>query len=152
MFTVSRPALPRHVCPQVKHALKYGAKILTFAAILTASGPLSAMAQMFEKPWSAPDQNRASLAVVMKQAESGLLSGSGSATTSSGTSSLTQLVCGGGGGTASSTANSACVILNNSNGTVNAGQDSTGDQTANSNTETSTTNLSDALENLSGNQ
>ncbi|OSQ45000.1 hypothetical protein [Thalassospira sp. MCCC 1A01428] len=147
MFSPSRS----HPARRCHKPVLRGTRILAIAAILCASGSLSATAQMFEKPWSAPDQNRASLAVVMKQAESGLLSGSGSATASSGTSSLTQLVCGGGGGTASSTANSACVILNNSNGSVNAGQESTGDQTADSNTQTNTTNLSDALENLSGN-
>ena len=145
MFTVSRSqsALCRH--PRSRQV----AKLLALATIITASGSFAAQAQMFEKPWSAPDQNRASLAVVMKQAESGMFTGTGS-TSSSGSSSLTQLVCGGGGGTANATANSACVILNNSNGSVNTGQDSTGDQTADSNTQTNTTNLSDALENLSG--
>ncbi|OKH88623.1 hypothetical protein [Thalassospira sp. TSL5-1] len=147
MFTVSRsqPALRRH--PRSRQV----AKLLVLATFITALGSFAAQAQMFEKPWSAPVQNRASLAVVMKQAESGMLSGNGTGSASSGTNSLTQLVCGGGGGTASATANSSCVILNNSNGTVNTGQDSVGDQTANSNTQTNTTNLSDALENLSGN-
>ncbi|RCK43325.1 hypothetical protein TH25_21930 [Thalassospira profundimaris] len=141
----SQPALCWH--PRSRQVAKW----LVLATIITASGSFAAQAQMFEKPWSAPAQNRASLAVVMKQAESGMLSGTGTGA-SSGTNSLTQLVCGGGGGTANATANSACVILNNSNGTVNTGQDSVGDQTANSNTQTNTTNLSDALENLSGNE
>lgn len=131
-------------------AIKTG--ILATAFIIAL--PLqSAFAQMFEKPWAATAQNRAQIAVIMKQAESGMLGGTTSTTTgASGTSSLTQLVCGGGGGQSEATANSACIILNNSNGDINAGQDSTGDQTANGSTDTTNNNadLSDALANISG--
>ncbi|MFC4235846.1 hypothetical protein ACFOY8_11435 [Thalassospira xianhensis] len=131
-------------------ALKTG---ILAAAFIVALPLQSAFGQMFEKPWAATAQNRAQIAVIMKQAESGLLDGTNGATAgASGSSSLTQLVCGGGGGQSEATANSACIILNNSNGDINTGQDSTGDQTANGSTETTTNNadLSDALENISG--
>ena len=129
-------------------------KTAILASALIVALPLqSAFGQMFQKPWAATAQNRAQIAVIMKQAESGLLNGTNSTTASTSGSSLTQLVCGGGGGQSEATANSACIILNNSNGDINTGQDSTGDQTANASTQTTTNNsdLSDALENISGN-
>lgn len=127
--------------------------LILMIAVLCFARPASA--QMFEKPYAPPEQNRASLAVIMKQAESGLYSNKTTGTTtSSGGSSLTQLVCGAGTSQSSATANSSCIILNNSNGAVTTGQDSTGNQTADANTTTThnNTDLSSALETMSGTQ
>ncbi|NIZ03869.1 hypothetical protein [Thalassospira lucentensis] len=137
--------------PKTRRMLKWGAPVLVAAGmLLTQVAPVSA--QMFEKPWSAKSRDRSSLAVYMKQAESGLFDKSTGTGTGTG-GSLTQLVCGGGGGTSSATANSACIIMNNSNGVVDTGQDSTGDQTANTtdnSTNSTSGSLSDALATASG--
>lgn len=135
-----------------RRIFKLSAPALVAAGVLL-SQTAPASAQMFENPWSAKSRDRSSLAVYMKQAESGLYDKSTNNGASAG-GSLTQLVCGGGGSSSSATANSACIIMNNSNGNVGTGQDSTGDQTANTtdNSASSTTNnsLSDALETASG--
>lgn len=123
----------------------------SMAAILTAS-PVAA--QMFERAYSFTGRDRASLAVVMKQAESGMFDGTSSG--SSGMSyNVTNLICGGDSGSANADGNSACMILNNSTGNVGADQDSIGDQGANSTVDTTQNNggegsLSSALNGLNG--
>ena len=123
----------------------------SLAAVLTAS-PVAA--QMFERAYSFTGRDRASLAVVMKQAESGMFDGTGSG--NSGMNySVTNLICGGDSGSANADGNSACMILNNSTGNVGADQDSIGDQSANSDVDTTQNNggegsLSSALNGLNG--
>jgi len=114
--------------------------------------PSSVNAQQYNQPWSFGQQNRAQLAVVMRQMEDG---GTSSSTggTSSGATAGTTIVCGGGSATA--TSNNTCIILNNSTGEVLTDQDSNGDQNASNSTETTTANGTDAdevLSALTGNQ
>lgn len=112
--------------------------------------PERASAQMFEKAWSFQQRDRAGIAVIQKQVESGLYSRSGNSTgavVSGGQAAgNTLLICGGGQGTSSSTANSSCIILNNSTGQLSIGQDSVGDQNANSQTQSQTS--IDQVENI----
>ncbi|WP_119165132.1 hypothetical protein [Algihabitans albus] len=128
---------------------------LLLAALILTIPP--AAAQMYERPFGFAGRDRASLAVIMKQAESGMFDNSGR--TSSGSSGLdynvTNLICGGDSGTANADANSACVILNNSTGNVGADQDAIGDQGASSDVDSTQNNqgdgsLSNALNDLNG--
>lgn len=89
--------------------------------------PAIAQAQMVEKPWSFSQQNRASIAALMRNVEKGNQGGSVSA--SGGTGSIVNLVCGAGNDTAA-TADSSCIILNNSDANIDILQNSTGDQSA----------------------
>lgn len=102
-----------------------------FAQPSLAEDPL-----MGKSPWSFSYQNRAAIAVAIKNVEDPG-SGAGGAGT---------IVCGGTSGAsgegsngsgASATANSSCIIINNSDGAVvNNDQTSDGDQTANSQSST----------------
>ena len=98
---------------------------------------------MGKQPWGfSQTTSRASIAALQMQHDGASGGGGGSA-----------FACGG-GGTATSTANYTCIIINNSDGTiVDADQDSTGDQTSNTNTQTTANgvpqqSLSDVLESL----
>jgi len=92
---------------------------------------------MGKAPWSFSYQNRAAIAIAIKNAEH---PGSGSGTNGE------TIVCGGtsgaggqgaAGSAASSAANSSCIIINNSPGSqVHNDQTSTGDQTSTSSTTT----------------
>lgn len=115
-----------------------GNRAALFVTVATGAALLagSAMAQMYEKPYGFAPRDRAGLAVYMKNLDE---SRKKQSTTTSDVGSATYLVCGGGGGSASSTANSSCIILNNSDAALGIGQDSIGDQGAESNTETNTT-------------
>ena len=108
-----------------------------FAAI-GASVPANAQSVLYDAPYSFPQTNRASMAVVIKQAESGMFT---TATGGSGDGSggAPIFLCGGSGGggsttssSSSATANSSCIILNNSNGQVIVDQDSKGSQSSSS--------------------
>lgn len=94
-------------------------------------------AQSFKDPWGFAPQNRASIAGMIRQVESEKKAGA-VATDAGGTTILT---CG--KGEASSEANSACIIMNNSDGILNVGQDSKGNQTSN-NTKTQVQSSSNA--------
>lgn len=95
---------------------------------------------MGKAPWNFTPQNRAAIAIAIKNVEDPASGGSGAGT----------IVCGGTGGAsgqgatgsaASATANSSCIIINNSNGAiVNSDQHSDGDQNADSTTSTKTNN------------
>jgi hypothetical protein len=120
------------------------------AGILAAFTPQVVVAQMMDS-YRFQARDRASIAFGMREVENRqnppqAISGGGG-----GGGSLTQLVCppaGGGGSTAAgSMANSSCVILNDVTGSVDVGQDSTGDQNANANSESS---VSDTIEELAG--
>lgn len=97
---------------------------------------------MGKAPWNFTPQNRAAIAIAIKNIEDPASGGSGAGT----------IVCGGTGGAsgqgatgsaASATANSSCIIINNSDGAiVNSDQDSDGNQDADSTTTTQTNNSS----------
>jgi len=111
------------------------ASMLALIAAGTSLIAGSAVAQMYEKPYGFQARDRAGLAVYMKNLDE---SRSKSSDASSAAAS-TYLVCGGGGGGSTSTANSSCIILNNSDAALGIGQDSLGNQDANSKVETTTT-------------
>jgi hypothetical protein len=123
-------------------------------ALILAASPVAA--QMFERAYSFTARDRASLAVIMKQAESGMFEPQSNQATTSGGGSLdytvNNLICGGDSGSANAEGNSACIILNGSTGsTVGTGQDAIGNQDAASSVETTQNNggtgsLSSALE------
>lgn len=103
--------------------------IAVFSAVLASGAPVSA--QMFNTPFTFAPQNRASIAALMKSVEdqggsqSGVVAGSGTS------GDITNLVCGA-DGTSSADGNSTCIILNNSDGLLDIGQESNGDVTATS--------------------
>jgi hypothetical protein len=122
------------------HRFKAVCSIAALGAFAMAAGTSPAAAQngLYDAPYAFPQTNRASMAVVIKQAESGMFSSttnSGSGTSSDG---APVFLCGGSGGgsstssSSSATANSSCIILNNSTGSISVGQDSHGSQTSNS--------------------
>jgi hypothetical protein len=104
---------------------------------------------MFEQAYSNNHRDGLGTALIMKQVDEGAFDRNTTTTTGTGTSSI--LLCGGDGSEGSSagaTANSSCIIVgDNANAIIDLGQDSDGDQDANSDT---SGNLSDALEGLSG--
>ncbi|MCB1682134.1 MAG: hypothetical protein KDI65_09385 [Alphaproteobacteria bacterium] len=131
---------------------------LIAAAVLAISAFTSvpAYAQMSEQPWSFSPQNRASIAALIHSVEDGNNSGG---TISGGSGGIVNLVCGKDGDT-SATANNTCIILNNSEGaSVDILQDSTGDQTATSDNDTTvdetivenTQGIDDVLDTLANN-
>lgn len=104
----------------------------------------TAHAQMINQPWGFTQQNRASIAALMKQTEDSRNATAATATPGS----YDQLVCGG-DDTSSAAGNSTCIILNNSDGAIQIGQDTQGDQEATSIAETLTSSpLSSTLENI----
>ena len=104
----------------------YSVATLSFSVF--ASG--SANAQMNEDPWTFTNQNRASIASLIKSVEDAD-SSNASEIVSTGTT-VTQLVCGGDSANASGAGNSTCIILNNSEGFIDLYQDNLGDISANS--------------------
>lgn len=111
--------------------------LMLFTVILVATAPIfSVQAQSFKEPWGFAPQNRAAIASMIRQVE--MEKKSAATMTNTGTTILT---CG--KGEASSEANSACIIMNNSDGILNVGQDSVGSQTT-SNTKTQVQSTSDA--------
>ncbi|NIA71785.1 hypothetical protein HBA54_24625 [Pelagibius litoralis] len=121
-----------------------------FAVTLMAHLAGDASAQMNEQPWGFSARSGGSMAIFMKQVDAGLLdgnSGSGSAAVSGTT---TYLVCGG-EGSAGARGNSSCIILNNSDGALNLGQEAVGDQTAENNvTQTQNNGADEVSEILDG--
>ncbi|MEX2630472.1 MAG: hypothetical protein WD341_11100 [Tistlia sp.] len=114
-------------------------------ALVALMHPEAAQAQMFDSPWSAGARDRAGIAVIIKQAESGFFERrDGSAGQPTINYDTTTLVCGGGGGDSTATANSSCLILNNATGAVEVGQGSEGGQNATSSS-SSTSNTADSI-------
>jgi hypothetical protein len=110
--------------------------------VVAVAGVAHADALGGKEPWDFTPQNRAAIAVAIKNIEDpGSAGGSGAGT----------IVCGGtsgasgDGGTGSAsqaTANSACIIINNSDGAiVQTDQDSYGDQGAGAETSATSNNL-----------
>jgi hypothetical protein len=105
---------------------------------LCLSNPASA--QQTNQSWQFKDQNRASIAALMKQVDQQNETSNAVAQVPVG---LDTLICGG-DGQSSATGNSTCIILNNSTGAIEIGQDANGSQTANNETAQST-NTEDEL-------
>jgi len=95
--------------------------LAALAAVAMAIVAPTAQAQQFSS-YSFDQQNRAQIAVAMKQIEDSGSSGS------VGLAGSTTIVCGGGSSTA--TANNTCIILNSSTGQVATDQLSDGDQSS----------------------
>lgn len=115
--------------------MRSGQAVLAVAVTASLFAPLAAHADdplMGRVPWNFSYQNRAAVAVAIKNIEDGSGSGTGAGT----------IVCGGTSGSsgqgangsgASAGANSSCIIINNSPGSlVQNDQISDGDQTATS--------------------
>ena len=101
-------------------------KILTIAVIALGFSTPALAQLMGTNGWSPQLQNRASIAALLQQVEEN--GSSGSSSSPAATSGVT-LVCGD-GGDATAKGNSSCIILNNSTGVIDLGQDSNGDQSA----------------------
>lgn len=108
-------------------------------------GSASANAQMANEPWTFKQQNRASIAALMQQVEN--RNGTTAATAAAAPGGLDTLICGGDGASAA-TGNSTCIILNNSNGAIEIGQDAQGNQDANNSQNTAVNSLSETLNDL----
>lgn len=123
-------------------------QVVALAALLLSLclPPSSARAQMFDSPWSAGPRDRAGIAVIIKQAESGFFDSrnGGSSGQAAISYDTTTLICGGGGGDSTATANSSCLILNNATGAIDVGQGSDGGQSATSNA-SSTVNQAESI-------
>lgn len=96
--------------------------------------------------WQFKGQNRASIAALIRDVEK---NGNGTAVSAVPVGGYTNLVCGK-DGQSSAAANTTCVILNNSTGTIDVGQDSEGNQTATNHTETTQSVADSVLETLAG--
>jgi hypothetical protein len=133
------------------------ATALAAALALTA---LPAAAQMFERAYSFAPRDRASLAVIMKQAENGMFEPQRQPTATGATGTPLQytvnnLICGGDSGSANAEGNSACIILNNAQAAVAADQGAMGNQDAASSVDTTQNNnssgsISSALDGTGG--
>ena len=125
------------------------AKIMLAAALamgMMISGTTATHAQTNNQPWGFTQQNRASIAALMKQIEEKETT---QAATTAAAGGYDQLVCGK-DGESSATGNNTCIIMNNSDGVIQIGQDANGNQSATSNTETNEVdNISDALDEIS---
>ncbi len=110
-------------------------------------GAHAANAQQFNQAWGFTTQNRASIAALMQQVEKS--EGTGNAVVSGG--GYDSLVCGG-DGMSSATGNSTCIILNNSDGTIQVGQDSRGNQESSNTEDTTISGLSNQLEDIDRNE
>ena len=103
--------------------------------------------------WSPQPSNRASIAALIRQVENGSSAQTGSASAIGYVgSNVTQLICGSNSGegkeaSANAQANSSCIILNNSDGTLNIDQASDGEQAADTEN-LSTTNVDETINNL----
>lgn len=91
--------------------------------------------------WSFSSQNRASIAALIKQVEE-----KPSAQSGYGYPAVTTMICGG-DSSSSAKGNASCILLNNSTGTIEIGQDSEGDQTASSDV-TETTETTNNMESV----
>jgi len=121
----------------MRHVAFYGVAIMSFC-IFSAD----AMAQMNESPWGFKNQNRASIASLIKQVEDA--DGNTATNTATTSGAVTQLICGGDSSNASAAGNTTCIILNNSDGIITLDQENNGDQNSDSET-TETTNVDETI-------
>ncbi|PIR08465.1 hypothetical protein COV53_02840 [Candidatus Gottesmanbacteria bacterium CG11_big_fil_rev_8_21_14_0_20_37_11] len=101
-----------------------------------------AQAQMNNEAWGFKQQNRASIAALMQQVEN---KDSNNGAVTGAYAGYDQLVCGG-DGQSSATGNSTCIIMNNSDGAIQIGQDAQGSQDATTSENTTINAMSEALE------
>lgn len=114
---------------------------------ITLAMTTPAHAQVSSNPWGFQAQNRASIAMAMRQVEHNDSSNSVTQLAQpSGSATYTSLTCGS-DGKSSASGNSTCIILNNALGNIDVGQDAQGNQNASSNTETSTNDSSNGEHN-----
>lgn len=117
-------------------------------------GNAPAYAQMSNQPWGFKQQNRASLAALMRQVDR---EGKEQLPSTYINQAYETLVCGG-DGRSTATGNSTCIIMSNADGQVNVGQDAQGNQSATNQGQTSSNDseseeeesLSDALDDIGG--
>lgn len=121
-----------------KQKIKFLAGIALFSGLMVPA--LSANAQLINDSWGFNQQNRASIAALIRQVEN---ENNNASVVATGAGDIASLVCGS-DGQASAQGNSSCIILNNSTGSVYVGQDSEGDQTADSDV-TETTNVEETI-------
>ena len=98
-----------------------------FAVAFMARLAGDASAQMYEQPWGFAARSGGSMAIFMKQVDAGMLDGSAGSGAAAVAGTTTYLVCGG-EGSAGARGNSSCIILHNSDGAINTGQEAVGDQ------------------------
>lgn len=108
-----------------------GVKILFAVGLIATLFSGKATAQMANNPWGFQQQNRASVAALIRQVEREKNT-NGTVTQLAAAPSYTSLVCGG-GSQPSASGNTTCVILNNAEGRIDVGQDAQGNQTATAN-------------------
>lgn len=130
--------------PLTKFAILAGLLGASLLGVMTATPAAAQGALMGNAPWGFNHQtSRASIAALIESQQD----------SSSGTTAGAGNFCGGGGGDSTATANYTCIIVNDSTAEIAAGQNSLGDQEADSVTATSLTggeenSLSDVLQGL----
>lgn len=125
-------------------------------AVVFILGNTPAHAQMSNQPWGFKPQNRASIAALMRQVDR---EGRNTAPATAIYPSYETLVCGG-DGRSTATGNSTCIIMSDADGLINIGQDAQGNQSATNQGQTNSAdndndneeeeNLSDALDDIGG--
>ena len=131
----------------------FAAALAVTAAFGAAAAP--AGAQMFERAYDNNQRDGLGMAIVMKQVDEGLFSPQQNVTSSGSAAPGDILLCGSDESTSTATANSSCIIIGDgATAIIDMGQDSLGDQDANSDSTTTVSgeggDLSDALEALNG--
>ncbi|MFZ4761773.1 MAG: hypothetical protein ACOYK8_03035 [Alphaproteobacteria bacterium] len=130
------------------HLCKY-LSVIGIITGLAGFSVISAHAQMPNNPWGFQQQNRASIASLIRTVEKEKTNSAAAAVTQLSTSSTyTNLVCGS-DGQASAKGNSTCVIMNNASGLLDVGQTADGNQSAATSTSTNS-KAEDVLQTLQG--
>lgn len=106
------------------------ALLLFLGTTVMTSMPQEVYSQDRNQAWQFTRQNRASIAALIRDVEKP----DNAVSQVSGNAGYTNLVCGK-DGQASASGNTTCVILNNSHGAIQVGQDSQGNQSATSQNE-----------------
>ncbi len=130
-----------------------GTAALAAGAVLLAM-PL-AQAQNIENNWTPTPQNRTSVAAMIKQAEEGVFEQQANpARVTGGSAGQGVVLCGGGGeDKTAATSNLSCVVVGEgANASINLGQDSDGDQTADNDEAAETENVIDDVGQLLNSQ
>lgn len=111
-------------------------------ATLQPSAPVFAGEEfnLGNRPWDFTPQNRAGIAALIEQKAAGTIGGGGNGTGGGG--------CGGNAGNSTATGNYTCIIINDSTAAIEILQKELGDQTANTQTQTSHGSMSDVLQDL----
>ncbi|WP_125182850.1 hypothetical protein [Minwuia thermotolerans] len=129
-----------------------GTAALAAGAVLLAM-PL-AQAQNIENNWTPTPKNRTSVAAMIKQAEEGVFEEQANPTRVTTGSGQGVVLCGGGGeDKTAATSNLSCVVVGEgANASINLGQESDGDQTADTDENAETDNVIDDVGQLLNSQ